>query len=601
MTKKYQLCIGVGIYIIALISNQLALYLLAYFCLGYDVLKKTIQSLGKKDFFDENFLMTIATLGAFIIKDYKEAVAVMLFYQIGESLSDLAVDRSRDKIVSLMDLRSEKTRLLVQGKEVLVVTSSVKIGSIISVYPGEKIPLDGEVVNGQSDLDMQSLTGESLPRTVKEKDVVLSGSVVLNKPLHIKVTTTMQTSTVTKILELVEKVSENKTETERFITRFSKIYTPVVCLLALLLFLIPTLFFGQEASLWFYRALLFLVISCPCALVLSVPLSFFCGIGRATKEGIIVKSTSTLEKLGMIRTILFDKTGTLTEGKLTVDKVICAENVKEKEVLSLALAAEMFSNHPISFALQQKKGIAIHKKEITQLEEVAGQGITCYYQNKPLLVGNETLLANHNISFTQQQEIGTIIHVAYDNRYQGTIIFQDNVKKDSEKAIQQLHDLGLKTVMLTGDNKAVAAVIAKKLKMAYEAELLPVNKVEAVCNYQKNRDLVAFVGDGINDAPALVKSDIGISMGGVGSDAAIEASDIILMHDNILSLVSAYQISKYTTKKVKQNIVFSLLVKIIILFLGSLGYVSIWLAVFADVGVTLLAVLNSLLILRKKV
>lgn len=585
-------------YLIALVSQLGGLYVVAYVILSYDVFYKACKNLCHKELFDENFLMIIATLGAFIIKQYPEAVVVMLFYQIGESLSDYAVANSREKIVSLMDLRSDRARLIIEGQEKIVPPEEVAVGDILLVQPGEKIPLDGKIVKGNASLDMKSLTGEAMYVEVFPNQEVLSGSIVLNRPLYIEVQKPLASSTVTKILDLIENVTESKTITERFITRFAKVYTPVVCFLSLLLFLVPTLFFQGEATIWGYRALVFLVISCPCALVISVPLGFFCGIGRATKEGVLVKSTSVLEDLSHIGTFLYDKTGTLTEGRFVVTEVKPVQDFTKDQLLEWTKAAELFSTHPLAKALQLACSKTISKKEVSQLEERAGFGITCFYQGKKLLVGNEKMLQQAQIDISSSN-LGTVIYIVVDDVYAGSITLNDVLKDTSKQAVCFFRDSGVEQVMLTGDNRQLASHYAKKLGISYRASLLPADKVKIVQQYvEKSDQLVAFVGDGINDAPALVSSDIGISMGSIGSDAAIEASDVVLMEDDLLALAKVVMISRYTNRKVRVNIIFALAVKVIILILGSVGFASIWWAVFADVGVSLLAILNSLLILR---
>ena len=589
MNKKWQLISGIIIFIIAFLLKSLPLYIISYLILGYDIFIKAFNNIKKKEFFDENTLMIIATVGAFIINENMEAVLVIMLYQIGETLSDYALDNSKTKIAALMDLRGDFARLIKDDKEKKVNPNKVKIGDIILVKPGEVVPLDGISLDDDISLDTKSLTGEARPLVVKTNDEVLSGSIVVSKPLRIKVTKDGDNSTVSKIVKFMKNAEENKTKTESFITRFSHIYTPVVCLLALLIFLIPTLL-GYNYVDFLYKALIFLVISCPCALVISVPLSFFSGIGRCSKEGILVKSTTVLEKASKISKIYYDKTGTLTTGEFIVASIVPSKGVSISLLKELVTAGELYSNHPLSKILSFKD-VKVKKSEVTDFEEIAGTGVRCKYKKKELVVGRGV---NNNVS-----ELGTVVFLTYDHKEMGYIVISDNLKETSKEAVDELNRLEIEQTMLTGDREKYAMKIAKDLNIHYKASLLPVDKAEIVKQSLIDSDVVAFVGDGINDAPALVTSDIGISMGGIGSDMAMEASDVILMHDDLRGISKFIRISKYTNIKIRQNIVFALSFKILILLLGLIIDLPIYLAIFADVGVMLLTILNSLLIFKK--
>ena len=589
MNKKWQLISGIIIFIIAFLLKSLPLYIISYLILGYDIFIKAFNNIKKKEFFDENTLMIIATVGAFIINENMEAVLVIMLYQIGETLSDYALDNSKTKIAALMDLRGDFARLIKDDKEKKVNPNKVKICDIILVKPGEVVPLDGISLDDDISLDTKSLTGEARPLVVKTNDEVLSGSIVVSKPLRIKVTKDGDNSTVSKIVKFMKNAEENKTKTESFITRFSHIYTPVVCLLALLIFLIPTLL-GYNYVDFLYKALIFLVISCPCALVISVPLSFFSGIGRCSKEGILVKSTTVLEKASKISKIYYDKTGTLTTGEFKITSIVPSKGVSISLLKELVTAGELYSNHPLSKILSFKD-VKVKKSEVTDFEEIAGTGVRCKYKKKELVVGRGV---NNNVS-----ELGTVVFLTYDHKEMGYIVISDNLKETSKEAVDELNRLEIEQTMLTGDREKYAMKIAKDLNIHYKASLLPVDKAEIVKQSLIDSDVVAFVGDGINDAPALVTSDIGISMGGIGSDMAMEASDVILMHDDLRGISKFIRISKYTNIKIRQNIVFALSFKILILLLGLIIDLPIYLAIFADVGVMLLTILNSLLIFKK--
>lgn len=578
---------------------KLTFLILSYIIISYELYIKAIKNLLNKELFDENFLMILATIGAFYIQEYKEAVLVILLFQIGEYLSDLAVNNSKKTITNLLDLRSEETNIIVKEEIIKIETKKVKIGDIFIVKPGEKVPLDGIIISGKTSFDTSSLTGESVPKILSENENILSGYVNHDSVVKVKATKTYETSTASKIIELIENSNEKKAKTEKFITKFSKIYTPVVVLIALLIITIPTLI-GLSFDEWLYKGLVFLVMSCPCALVISVPLSFFLGIGRASKEGILVKGSNELEKLQNIETICFDKTGTITEGVFEVQRVTPI-GIKKEELLELVAYAEYYSNHPIAKALKKDYPKNVDKKNISNFKEISGKGISATVKNDKILVGNAKLLEDKNIEISKSTQVGTIIYIAKNQKYIGNILIADTIKEESKQIVEALNKEGIKNiVMLSGDDETTVKDIAKKTNiLKYYAKLLPTDKVEIVKQLSEN-NLLAFVGDGINDAPVIKLADIGISMGKVGSDAAIEASDIVLMHDNLNKIPIAIKISRYTKKVMKFNIVFALLTKLIVLILGVFGITSIWMAVFADVGVTLIAVLNTLSILKKK-
>lgn len=581
------------------------MFIIAYLIVGFDILKKAFRNIIRGKVFDENFLMSIATIGAFAIGELPEAVAVMLFYQIGELFQSYAVDKSRKSISTLMDIRPDYANVLQNNKIKKVDPDDIKIGEIIVVKPGEKVPLDGIVVDGESMLNTQALTGESVPRHVKLNDEVISGCINVDGVLKIKVEKEFDDSTVNKILELVENASNRKSKSENFITKFSKIYTPVVVIIALILSIIPPLIIESATfSEWIYRALSFLVVSCPCALVISIPLSFFGGIGACSKEGILVKGSNYLEKIANIEAIVCDKTGTLTEGVFEVQK-IDAIDISDKELLYFASHAEYFSNHPISTSLKKAYNKKLNNKIVTNTQEVSGQGVIATVDKKQVLVGNEKLMKSHNIKYKKNKEIGTIIYVAIDNKFSGSILISDKIKEDSYKAITLIKKYGVdKFIMLTGDRDSIASDVANKLNIKeYYAELLPNEKVsivERLMNEKKSNKNLVFVGDGINDAPVLAISDLGISMGALGSDAAIEAADIVLMTDEISKISKIIYISKKTMKIVKENIFFAIAIKVAVLVLSALGISTMWEAVFADVGVSILAILNALRIFLVK-
>jgi Cd2+/Zn2+-exporting ATPase len=582
----------------------LVLSLIAYIISGNDVLLKAIKNIKNGKVFDENFLMSIATIGAFSINEWSEAVAVMLLYQIGELLQDKAVDKTRESITDLMDLKVEFANVVKEDKIEKVKPENVYINDIIVVKVGEKVPLDGIIIDGVSSVDTSSLTGESVPKSVKVGDEILSGCINFFSILKIKVTKNFENSAVSKILELVEHAQNAKSKTENFITKFAKIYTPCVVVGALLVVLIPLVLGGtHNINIWIERALTFLVISCPCALVISVPLTFFCGIGKAAKFGILIKGSNYIEMLSKVSTIAFDKTGTLTKGVFKVTEIINSEVTTKEELLKLAASSEVFSNHPVAISLRNEYAQSINTYEITDVTELAGLGLSAKVKGDEVLIGNIKLMQKFNIEVSPILKSGTIIYVAKDNIYQGAIIISDVIKENSAKTIKELKQIGCKTVMLTGDTDKTASEVSKELSIdEYFANLLPaekVSKIEYLINKKKPNTAVLFTGDGINDAPVLMRSDVGIAMGALGSDSAIEASDVVITDDDILKIPLAIKISKQTIEIAKQNITFSISVKILFLILGVLGLMSMWGAVFSDVGVTLIAVLNSLRMLKK--
>ncbi len=583
---------------------KISLLGISYFIAGYDILIKALKNIIKGKVFDENFLMGIATLGAIGIKEYPEAVMVMVLYQIGEYLQDKAVEKSQNSITELMDIRPDYANIEKNGDLIKISPYEVKIGDTIIVKTGEKIPLDGIIIDGTATLDTSALTGESRPRETKIGDEAISGCINTNGLLKIRVTKEYGQSTVSKILDLVENASSKKTKTENFITKFAKIYTPVVVLAALFLAILPPLILGSNFSVWINRALTFLVISCPCALVISVPLGFFAGIGGASKCGILVKGSSYLELLSKPETIVFDKTGTLTQGCFKVVKIVQQEDTTKEELLELTAYAESYSNHPIALSIKKAYDKNIDKNRISEISEIAGNGVRAEINGCSILVGNENLLKNHNISYKKANETGTIVYTAKNSKFLGYIVISDKLKEDAQKAIMELKKLKLQTVMLTGDTEDSGLRVAKELNIdkAY-TQLLPIDKVdkiEDIIEQKTKNKSVIFVGDGINDAPVLTRADVGIAMGGLGSDAAIEAADVVIMDDKPTKVATAIKIAKQTLTIVKENIAFALGIKVLFLILGAFGFVTMWGAVFADVGVTLIAVLNSLRALKIK-
>ena len=606
-----QIIISFVLFLIAILipfENDLinkALYIISYLIVGLEIVLKAIKNIFKGNVLDEHFLMAIATIGAFAIGEFPEAVAVMLFYQVGELFQDYAVDKSRKSIANLMDIRPDIAFVKRNGKIEKISPEDVKIGENIVVKPGEKVPLDGTVVEGNSMIDTSALTGESLPREVNVGDNILSGCINKNGLLTIKVEKEFGESTVSKILDLVENASSKKSKSENFITKFAKYYTPIVVIIAILLAIVPPFILNAgEFTDWLYRALTFLVVSCPCALVISIPLGFFGGIGGASKVGILVKGSNYLEALSNTEIVVFDKTGTLTEGVFEVQKVEPV-GISKDELLRYATYAESNSNHPISVSLKKAYNGKIETNIISNVEELAGRGVRAKVEEKEVLIGNDKLMEERNIEYTTCNDVGTILYVAIDNKYVGYILIADKIKKDSARTIKELKQNNIKeTVMLTGDKKEVGNKVAKELKVdKVYTELLPDGKVEKVEELMKDKSekgKLVFVGDGINDAPVLALSDIGIAMGGLGSDSAIEAADIVIMTDEPSKLGTAIKISKKTMSIVKQNIVFAITVKILVLILTAFGIGTMWEAVFADVGVSVLAIINSLRALRVK-
>ena len=570
----------------------LSLYLVLYLAIGYDVIIKAIRNISHGQIFDENFLMLIATIGAFATFEFEEAVAVLLFYQFGEFFQDYAVNRSRNSIKELMEICPTYANKIVDGSIEVVLPEEVKVGDVLLVKPGEKVPLDGIVKEGASSLDTRALTGESALREIEVGQEILSGSINIESDLEIEVTKEFSNSTVSKILELVENASSNKAKAENFISKFAKFYTPIVCLLALLLVVIPGSITGDWMT-WLTRSLNFLVVSCPCALVISIPLSFFSGIGIASKNGILIKGSNYIEKLNKANIFIFDKTGTLTEGDFEVSKVYPED--KKDEILSLAAIAESKSDHPIANSI--KKAYVVDDNLSYSLTNVQGRGIIAKKDDEVILCGNAKLLKENGIEFKEANEIGSVIYVAKNNIFLGYIVVQDKIKEESKEVISYLNSKG-KTIMLTGDNSSVANKVASYLNLtSYKASLLPQDKVKEVENIIKNKgknDVVCYVGDGINDAPSLMIADVGISMGKVGSDAAIEASDVVITNDNLTKIKLSKRIAKKVITIVNENIYFAIGIKVLVLILSALGYAEMWLAIFADVGVSFLAILNSL-------
>ena len=577
---------------------QLILMLIAYILLGKDTVLKAVKNVEKGDFFDENFLMTVATLGAIIIGEYPEAVAVMLFYEVGELFQSYAINKSRKSIADMMDIKPEYANVIRDNKSIKVDPDEVQIDEIIEIKPGERVPLDAIIIKGETTLDTSALTGESIPVEVREGATILSGCINLNALILAKVTKEYFDSTVNKVLDLVENAAAKKSTSERLITRFAKIYTPIVISLAVLLAILPPIISGEyNFRLWIFRALSFLVVSCPCAFVISVPLSFFSGIGAASRAGILIKGGNYLEILSKVDTVVFDKTGTLTKGVFNVQKVVVLDkNKKEDEFISLVAMAESGSNHPISKSIQKYYNREIDKNSINSIKEISGKGIEAIINNKKILVGNEKLIDIPNDVIVN--DIGTILYVEIDNKFTGYIVISDETKKDAPKAIKGLKNIGVKkSIMLTGDIEKVGKKVGEELGLdEIYTNLLPqdkVSKFEEIISDKKSKGNVAFVGDGINDAPVLARADVGIAMGAMGSDAAIEAADVVIMTDEPSKIVTAIKSSKKTMKIAMQNIVLAFGVKAIALILSALGIADMWMAVFADTGVTILAVLNS--------
>ena len=580
------------------------IYLVPYLVIGYDIVYKAARNISHGQVFDENFLMMIATFGAFGVGEYSEAVAVMLFYQVGELFQGYAVGKSRQSISDMMDICPEYANIEEDGVLKQVDPDDVEVGSIIVVKPGERIPLDGIVVEGESLIDTAALTGESVPRSAKAGDEIISGCVNGSGTLKVKTTKEFDDSTVAKILELVENASSKKAKVENFITRFAKYYTPVVTIGAVILAILPPLILGGGWAEWIQRACIFLVISCPCALVISVPLGFFGGIGAASKIGVLVKGSNYLEAVAEMTTIVFDKTGTLTKGEFKVTDVITGNGSKE-ELIELAALGEGYSNHPIANSIREAYGKELDLNRVTNTEEIAGHGIKAVIDGKTVLLGNEKLMKSESIFYTPCKSMGTVVYVACNGVFEGAVVISDTIKDGAKEAIHDMKQVGVRhMVMLTGDRKEAAETVAQTLGIdEVHAELLPggkVEQVEALLKAEKEKERLAFVGDGINDAPVLTRADIGIAMGSMGSDAAIEAADIVLMDDDVTKIASVVRIARKTLRIVKQNIVFALAIKALVLILGALGMANMWEAVFADVGVSVIAILNSMRTLNEK-
>ena len=580
------------------------LFIISYLIVGYDIILKALRNITRGKVFDENFLMTIATIGAFFIGEFPEAVAVMLFYQVGELFQSYAVDKSRKSVSELMDIRPDYANLYHDKKTERVDPNKIKVGDIILIKPGEKIPLDGIVVEGNSLLNTLALTGESMPKSVTVNDEVLSGCINNEGILKVKVTKKFEESTVSKILDLVENASSRKSKSENFISKFAKYYTPIVVMIAILLAFIPPIVLDTDFKTWIYRALSFLVVSCPCALVISIPLSFFGGIGASSKIGVLVKGSNYLEALANTEIVVCDKTGTLTEGIFKVQKVNAIDYSKE-DLLRYTSYAENYSNHPIGLSIKEAYGKDINEKLVTKTKELKGKGVIAKVESKEVLVGNEKLMEEYNIDYIKSNDIGTVIYIAIDKKYAGSITISDKIKDDAYKAVKEFRRNNVKKiVMLTGDREEISKNVSKELKLDnYYAELLPQDKVKKVETLMQEKSIdgkLVFIGDGINDAPVLALSDIGVAMGGLGSDAAIEAADIVIMTDEPSKLAKSIKISKKTMQIVKENIVFAITVKILVLLLSAIGATTLWCAVFADVGVSVIAIINALRILRVK-
>lgn len=609
--RAIKILIALIIYIVAIVGNfeneliKDALFITSYLIVGLSILKKAVRNIFRGKVFDENFLMAVATLGAFGVGEFPEAVAVMLFYQIGELFQSYAVDKSRKSISSLMDIRPDYANVLRDGKEEKVDPDEVKIGEIIVVKPGEKIPLDGTIIEGTTMLDTKALTGESIPVEAKENDEVLSGSINESGKILVKVSKEYGESTVSKILDLVENASSKKSKSENFITKFAKYYTPTVVIIAVILAIVPPFIFkGTSFIEWIYRALSFLVVSCPCALVISIPLSFFGGIGGASKMGILIKGSNYLEALASTEIAVFDKTGTLTKGVFEVQKIE-TNNISKDELLEIAAYAENYSNHPIAKSIKNAYKKEIDTNRIKNIKEISGHGISVTVDDKNVLIGNEKLMEENKIQYTKSEDIGTILYIAINNEYKGLIIISDEIKEDSKGLVKNLKNLGVrKTVMLTGDKKTVGEDVGEKLRLdEVYTELLPdgkVEKVEKLMQEKTEKGKLIFVGDGINDSPVLAMSDIGIAMGALGSDAAIEAADVVIMTDEPSKIADAIGLSRKTMKIVKENIVFAIFVKVLVLILTAIGLSTMWEAVFADVGVSIIAIINALRMLKVK-
>lgn len=612
MNKRlWRIIIGAILFIVAIVIDvniewlNITLYLISYIIVGGDIVMKAVKNIFRGKVFDENFLMSIATIGAMLIGEYPEGIAVMLFYQVGELFQSYAVDKSRRSIAEAMDIRPDYANVKKNDEVIKVDPDEVQIGDIIVIKPGERVPLDGKVIEGNSTVDTSALTGESVPREVEVGHEILSGCININGVITAEVTKEYGESTVSKILDLVENASSKKSQSEQFITKFARYYTPIVVIIAVFLATIPPLVIdGATFSDWIYRALTFLVVSCPCALVVSIPLSFFGGIGGASRKGILVKGSNYLEALAEAEIIVFDKTGTLTKGVFNVQE-IHPEGITKEELLELTSYAESYSNHPISNSLKQAYGKEIDNGRISDVEEISGHGVIAAVDGKKVAAGNIKLMKKLNIPCYEGEAVGTVVHVGIDDKYAGYIVIADEVKEDSARAIKELKEAKIKqTVMLTGDTKNVASKVAKQLGLdKVYSELLPgdkVEKVEELLAQKSAKGKLAFVGDGINDAPVLARADIGIAMGGLGSDAAIEAADVVIMTDEPSKIATAIKVSKKTLRIARQNTVFAIGIKIIVLILSAFGITTMWAAIFADVGVTIIAVLNAFRALNVK-
>lgn len=608
--SKYKLLViilGIFFYFVALLNITepfvtLGFFIVSYILLGIDIVLKAIKNIFNGNFFDENFLMAVSTLGALAIGQYPEAIAVMLFYKIGEYCQDIAVNKSRKSIKSLMNLKPEYANLIGEKGDIIKTDpQNINIGDIILIKPGEKVALDGIIIEGKSQLDTSELTGESIPLILKENDKVLSGVINLTGTLKVKVSKIYKDSTVAKVMDMVENASSKKSKTENFITKFSKIYTPAVVFMAIIIAFIPPLFLNNSSLQdWIYRGLVFLVVSCPCALVISVPLSFFSGIGLASKNGILIKGSNYLQEIAEIKTIIFDKTGTLTKGVFDVTDIYCEDSITQNELLEIAASVEVYSNHPIAKSILREcknRNIEIKNSEINNFKEISGKGLEGILEDSKILIGNSKILDDNKIDYKKYDGIGTVIYILKDNKYKGYIVVSDIIKEDAEYTINKLKEKNISIGMLTGDRKENANKISQKLgiDLTY-SELLPNEKVEIIENlYLENKDQkIAFIGDGINDAPVLSRVNVGIAMGALGSEVAIESADIVLMTDEPSKIIKTIDIAKITMKTVKQNIYLALFVKFAVLILSVFGFASMWLAVFADVGVTLIVILNSI-------
>ena len=608
--KLQQIAIGVALFIVSLLLPlknfdwyvQIIPYIITYIVLSYKVIKKSFKNILNGNVFDENFLMVVASIGAFFTGEYPEAVAVMLFFNVGEFFEDYAVNKSRKSITSLMDIRPDTATIEVDGQLKQVSPEELKIGDVITVSAGEKIAIDGEVIEGSSSVDTSAITGESVPRSLSVGDKATSGYINLTGTIKVKTEKLFTDSTVSKILDLVENASSKKAKAEKFITKFAKYYTPTVVILAVLLAILPPIVTHSAFSPWVYRAMTFLVISCPCALVISVPLGFFGGIGGASSSGILVKGSNSLETLSTIDTIAFDKTGTLTQGVFEVTEISPTNKVSKDRLLEVTALAEGYSNHPVSKSLKKAYAKSIDLNRVSEAKEIAGKGISAKVDGNTIYVGNLSLMNSIGIKCEPSNSIGTIVYVANDTEYLGYIVVSDIVKPSAKTTMERLKSLGIqKTIMLTGDLDAVANAVSKEIGVdEYHAELMPQDKASIVEGLKNEGRNTMFVGDGINDAPVLALSDVSVAMGGLGSDSAIEISDIVIMNDDISKIADAINISKRTLGIVKQNIVFAISVKVIVMILGALGIANIWLAVFADVGVSVIAILNSMRTLKFK-